>query len=229
MNHAQASPTSLSPEALQREYLRCLLVPDGRGARTLVGEAVAAGVPAATLYLRVITPAMYEIGRLWETACISVAQEHLATQITQVVIATLSLGLRAPGCLGTGRLAIVAATPGELHALGSQMVADFLEAHGWSVLALGADVPGHEVAGLARTRQPDVVALSTALPGHLLSVTRTCQLLRRLPAPPFVVVGGRAYGGDPSRASAVGADAFADDPQSLLEVLSRRFDRHGAR
>lgn len=220
MNSAGAP---LSAQSLEREYLRCLLLPDGRAARTLVDEAVAAGLPADAVYLRVITPAMYEIGRLWETAQISVAQEHLATQITQVVIATLSLRLRAPERVGAGRVAIVSATPGELHALGSQMVADFLEAQGWNVLALGADAPAQELAGLAQARQPDVIALSTALPGHLLSVTRACQLLRQLARPPLVVVGGHAYGGDPSRAKAVGADAFADDPQSLLELLSQRF------
>lgn len=212
-------------DELERDYLECLLAPDGRRARQLVEHALSAGVPAATIYLRVIAPAMHEIGRLWETAQVSVAQEHLATQISQAVIASLGLHLIAGDRIGVGRVAIVSCTPGELHALAGQMVADFLEAQGWTVLALGADVPAHELAALAHAREARLVALSTALPGHLLQVTRTCQLLRRLPTPPYIVAGGRAYGGDATRAGAVGADAFADDPEVLLAHLRQHFAR----
>ncbi len=178
---------------------------------------------AETLYLKVIAPAMYEIGRLWETAQISVAQEHLSTQITQAAIASLGIYLHGGEPIGAGRVAIVASSPGELHALGTQIVADFLETQGWQVLNLGADIPAAELAELARRRRAAVVALSTALPGHLLLVTRTFQLLRALDPRPFIVAGGRAYAGDARRALAVGADAFADDPERLLEVLGERF------
>jgi MerR family transcriptional regulator, light-induced transcriptional regulator len=209
--------------ALEREYLGHLLVADGRATREVIERALADGVPAAVLYLEVIAPAMYEIGRLWETAQISVAQEHLSTQITQAAIASLSLHLRSGPPIGAGRVAVTTSSPGEMHVLGTQMVADFLETQGWEVLNLGADSPAAEVAELARQRGAAVVALSTALPGHLLSVTRTCQLLRQLPEPPYIVAGGRAYGGDAQRALTLGADAFADDPERLLELLARRF------
>jgi methanogenic corrinoid protein MtbC1 len=223
VSQAPGTLQARSADDLERDYLQCLIAPDGRRARQLVEHALAAGVPAATIYLRVIVPAMHEIGRLWETAQLSVAQEHLATQITQAVIASLGLHLTAGDRIGAGRVAIASSTPGELHALAGQIVADFLEAQGWTVLALGADVPAHELVALAHEREAQLVALSTALPGHLLQVTRTCQLLRQLPTPPYIVAGGRAYGGDATRARAVGADAFADDPEGLLAHLREHF------
>jgi CheY-like chemotaxis protein len=79
-----------------------------------------------------------------------------------------------------------------------------------------------------RENDAALVALSTALSGHLLSVTRVCQLLRQLPRPPFIVAGGRAYGGDRARALAVGADAFAGDPEELLALLGRHFETDAA-
>jgi methanogenic corrinoid protein MtbC1 len=211
------------PEALEQQYLTCLLKPDLGGARALIDDALGAGLPAREAYLRVVAPAMYEIGRLWETAQISVAQEHLATQISQIVLAGLGLHLPPRGDVGRSRVAIVASSPGELHALGTQMVGDFLEIQGWEVLALGADVPAPELVALADERGAALVALSTALPGHLLSVTRTCQLLRQLDRTPHIVVGGRAYGGDAGLARAVGADAFAPDPDALLTHLAEVF------
>jgi methanogenic corrinoid protein MtbC1 len=220
-------PASAAPEPqigqLREKYLDLLLAPDARGARDLARTALESGVSASALYLQVITPAMHEIGRLWESAQITVAQEHLSTQISQMVIATLGGQIAGAEPIGAGRVAIVASSPGERHALGGAMVADFLESQGWDVLALGADIPVHELVELTQHREADVVALSTALPGNLLSVTRTCQLLRRLPKPPLIVVGGRAYRGDESRALAVGADAFADDPETLLDLLQSKF------
>ena len=166
---------------------------------------------------------MREIGRLWEAARVSVAQEHLATQITQAVIATLGLALNDTTTVGRGRLAMVACSPGERHALGGQMVADFLESQGWTTLALGPDTPIDDLVGFARSQRAELVALSTALPRNLLSVTRTCGLLRRLDPIPMIVVGGQAYRGNAQQAHAVGADAFADSPLDLLELLATRF------
>lgn len=217
-----------SPPDLARDYVACLMAPDARRARAIIEDGLEAGLSAATLYLHVIDPAMREVGRLWETAQASVAQEHLATQITQSVIATLGLQLDGEASVGAGRLAIVASSPGERHALGGQMVADFLESQGWTALALGPDTPVEALVGFARSQHAELVALSTALTRNLLSVTRTCGLLRKLDPPPLIVVGGQAYGGDAQQALAVGADAFAEGPVALLEFLAVQFAPDGA-
>jgi methanogenic corrinoid protein MtbC1 len=128
MKEPVASLQASSPEDLGQRYLDCLLAPDARGARRLIDDALASGVSASTLYLHVIAPAMHEVGRLWETSEVSVAQEHLATQVTQVVIASLGLHVYGGRPVGAGRVAVVSSSPGEMHALGGQMVADFLEA-----------------------------------------------------------------------------------------------------
>ena len=222
-----ASPATGDVAELQAAFLEALLAPEARAARRLVLDAAAAGVPVARLYLDVLRPSLHEIGRLWEEARIGVAQEHLATQITQSVLAELSLSLTGDRSVGAGRRAIVTCSPGELHVVGGQMVADFLEADGWDVMLLGADVPAAEVADLAREHEVELVALSTALPAHLLTAGVVCAALRRLPEPPFIVAGGQAYAGDRRRALAVGADDLAADPEALLRLLAARAGADG--
>ncbi len=223
-----ASPMTGRPAALvdpcdrlRSEYLEAVLAPDARGARRLIQEAVADGLPVGAVYLRVLQPVMEEVGRRWERAELTVAGEHLATQITQAVLAGLAAEL-APGEGGRGRKAVVSCTPGELHAIGGQMVSDFLEADGWEVLTLGADVPADALAELVAAQDIEVVALSTALPANLLAVSSSCTALKRLERPPFIVAGGRAFGGDPARAEMTGADAYAADPEQLLGILADR-------
>ena len=87
MSTAEYESDGPSTGELSSAYLECLIAPDARRARSLIEESLAAGISAASLYLEVIDPAMREVGRLWEIARLSVAQEHLATQITQSVIA----------------------------------------------------------------------------------------------------------------------------------------------
>lgn len=206
-------------DQLREAYLEALLAPDGRRARELVTEAVAAGTPVSDVYLRVLQPAMEEIGSRWQRAQLTVAGEQLATQITQAVLAGLAADL-VPGEGGRGRRAVVSCPPGELHAIGGQMVADFLEADGWDVRTLGTDVPAERLAQIVGEEGADVVALSAALPANLLAVNAACSALRRLPDPPFIVAGGRAFNGDPVRARVAGADAYASDPEHLLRILA---------
>jgi methanogenic corrinoid protein MtbC1 len=208
-------------DVLRDDYVAAVLRPDARAARALIAEAAHDGITVEALYLGVLQPALEEVGRRWELAQISVAREHLATQISQAVLAELA-GRLAPGGGGAGRTAIVSCSPGELHAMGGRMVADFLEADGWEVMMLGADVPAHELAALAGEERAAVVALSTALPEHLLAAGAACAALRRLPDPPLIVAGGRAFNGDGARARAVGADAYASDPSDLLRLLAER-------
>lgn len=210
-------------DALRDAYLEALLAPDARRARELVLGAADDGTPVPRLYAEVLQPALHEIGRRWERAAISVAQEHLATQMTQAVLAQLSMRLTDSGTGGDGRTAIIACSPGEMHSIGPQMVADFLEADGWSTLLLGADVPPEDVAAMAAEHGAELVALSTTLPAHLLSAGLTCNALRRLPEPPLIVAGGQAYAGDEDRARLVGADAYASDPERFLQIVGKRF------
>jgi methanogenic corrinoid protein MtbC1 len=212
-------------DEVRRRYLEHLLAPDARAAWDEITAALDDGARAAQVYLEVLTPAMVEIGQLWETARIGVAQEHLATQITQTVLARLAPSLEDAATAFVGRrrrTAIVAGTPGELHGIGARMVADFLEASGWDVLLLGPDTPVGEIVALTARRTPDVVALSTSLSFNLLAAGGVFARLRELDAPPLLIAGGRAYEGQADRALLAGADMFAADPEALLRELALR-------
>ena len=208
-------------DGLRDEYVSAILAPDARRAQQLMNDAVNSGIPITRLYLEVLDPALHEVGTRWEAARITVAHEHLATQITQAVLARLAAKL-VPGDGGRGRKVVVTCSPGERHVLGGQMVADFLEADGWDVLQLGGDTPVESLAALVESQHVEFVALSTALPAHLLAAGAACAALRRLDPAPFIVAGGQGFEGDEQRALVIGADAYARDPEALLHILHAR-------
>jgi methanogenic corrinoid protein MtbC1 len=212
----------LATPTLRDDYLAALLAGDATHARHVVDAAVRTGVPIADVYLEVLAPAMQEVGERWSAGELSVAYEHYATAITQGVLGVLGPQMRVAPT--SGRLAVVACTPGERHALGAQMVADFLEGNGWEVLHLGPSLPTADLVALVESEQPDAVVLSTSTVDRLAGAEAALTGLRETDDPPYVVVGGRAWQAasedEPAR---LGADAHVGGPVELIRLLTERF------
>jgi MerR family transcriptional regulator, light-induced transcriptional regulator len=211
--------------ALPRGWFADVLL--GRRPREARAAALALadeGLPPREIYLGVLGPAMEEVGSRWQRGIATVAQEHLATAVVSSIMATLAPRLAEPPPVA--RLAVLACTDGELHVVGLRMLGDFLEADGWEVLYLGAETPGADLSRFVADRKPDVVGLSTTLSTHLEAAKATVASLQALPIVPFILVGGRAYGGDADVARRVGADAFGSDAGEASKLLRARFN-HG--
>jgi methanogenic corrinoid protein MtbC1 len=214
----EASPIS----SLSGDYLAALLAGDAVRARWLVDSAVEQGTPVLDVYLHVLTPALVEVGERWASGEISVADEHYATAITQGIIGALAPRIRTRP--SSGRLAIVACAPGEQHALGSQMVTDVLEAHGWEAIGLGASMPAADLAAMVDAERPDAVCLSASVPETMPGLADALARMRAQDDPPLLIVGGRAWLDlPPDQAAGFGADAQVSDPLELIRVLTERF------
>jgi methanogenic corrinoid protein MtbC1 len=204
---------------LRQRYVDALVAGDLAAASRLIESADA---DVRTVYLQVLQPALYEIGRRWEEAEISVAQEHLATATTQSVMARLAERFDVSGPR-RGRKVLVACAEGELHSIGVRMVADFLEGDGWEVLFVGALSPPAAVAELAAAQAVEVVALSAALAQRVPEVVSAVQALRALDPVPVIAVGGQAFGGDAAVAAGTGADLYAADAAAFVAQLAMLF------
>jgi hypothetical protein len=85
----------------------------------------------------VLVAVQREFGRLWQRGEIHVGEEHLGSRLTEEILARLSArGERTPN----GKRVVVASTSGDLHEIGSRMVAYRFERRGWEVSFLGANV-----------------------------------------------------------------------------------------
>ena len=216
----------MTPADAHGRYLAAVLAGNRKQAFGVVDEALAAGMALRPLYLEVFQPALREIGRLWQDNRITVADEHLATAITQAAMARLYDRLFAAATPG-GRLLVAACADQERHEVGLRMLCDILEMDGWDTVFLGASVPVDALVGMVRERRPDVVALSAAISPHLSRVREAIRAIRDdVPGPqPVIAVGGRAFADDPELAVRLGADLTARDAAEAAERLKERFER----
>lgn len=207
-------------DALARQYLAALLRGERGAASQMVLDAVASGVRVQEVYLQVFQRTQHEIGRLWQTNQISVAQEHYCSAATQTIMSQLYpyifQGMRK------GRSVVVACVGGELHEIGARMVADLFEMQGWDSHFLGANTPPESILRTVAERRPDVLALSATITGHISLVGDLIRQLReKVPQPPRVFVGGYAFNLSPKLWHKVGADGFAPNAAAAVRAAER--------
>jgi len=148
---------------LGRAYARALLAGDEIGAELAVRDAIDARLTTAEIDEEIIAPALWLIGRLWARGEISVADEHLATEISLRVLALQRETVRTTH-ERAGRKALLAAPAGELHTVALQMNANLLRDAGYTVLMLGPDVPPGALAEAAVRHEPSVICLTATMP-----------------------------------------------------------------
>src|SRR3954451_3787668 len=111
--------------ALARAYAEALLIGDEVAADAVIREAIDADLSLAEVSEEIIAPALWLVGELWQRGEISVADEHLATEITLRVLALQREAERLAVSRGAHR--VMLATPaGELHVVALRMVANLL-------------------------------------------------------------------------------------------------------
>lgn len=208
----------MSIKTTYEHYLAALRRGDRRQALGVVQLALTTQVDIRDLYMEVFQPAMHEIGRLWETNQLTVAQEHLATAITQSVMAQLYGHVFAHPCIG--RTLVATCIGGELHELGIRMVADFFELEGWDVFYLGANVPQEEVVEMLHERRTDLLGISVSLNPH---VKQAHDLIRAVRATPVgrevvIMVGGHPFNREPHLVEMVGADFTALNAREAVRL-----------
>jgi methanogenic corrinoid protein MtbC1 len=148
--------------AIARNFLSALLTGDEVEAEVAVRDARATGLSVERINEEIIAPALRLIGDLWARGEISVADEHLATEICVRVLVLQDEADRVAGGRGHRR-ALLAAPSGELHVVALRMAANLLRRSGYDALLLGGDVPADALADAADRHHADVVCLSATM------------------------------------------------------------------
>lgn len=169
-NFKAEEPGVLAGENAQKFY-QALVRQDINEALKIGEYEFARDLKPDNFYQYTVQPAMHHIGTHWELGKLSVAEEHIATSIAQTVVSTLHL--RNPGAGKVVGRAVVTSVAGELHDLGTRMVAHSLAVAGWEVTCLGANMPIMTIAETVRKIKPDFVGFSLTMPYYL-------QYLRRI-------------------------------------------------
>lgn len=207
-------------QKLVTAYTAAALEGDRVQAHQIINTAMDGGVPLHDIYLKLFQPSLYQIGTLWENGKVSIAQEHLATAITQAVLGAVFTHAKLPASLN--RHAVVACLSGNYHEIGPRMVADFLQLEGYNTRFLGANTPTEAVIELVDRLKPAVVGLPATTPEQIAPVRAAIEQLRAefVTYRPVVMVGGQAFNLQEGLWQHVAADVWGADGQQAITRLT---------
>lgn len=223
LHHKTAAQDSYLEEegelaGLAKAYIDALLQGERHRASQLILEAVKNGASIKAIYLDVFQRSQYEIGRLWMTNHISVAQEHYCTAATQLIMSQLY-----PYIFSTekiGRRLIATCIGGELHEIGMRMVTDFFEMDGWDTYYMGANTPTNTILQTLDERQPDILGISATMTFHIQAVEDLIARVREknTEKPLKILVGGYPFLRNPELWQKVGADGFGANASEAIQI-----------
>jgi methanogenic corrinoid protein MtbC1 len=203
----------------QRIFLESILKGQRRTATAIAMEAIRNGSSIVDVYTEIFQESQYQLGRLWESNKITIAEEHMATAITQFVMAQIYPLIETTDTV-RGKM-VITGVEGEMHQIGANMVADVLETKGWDVRFLGTNMPHQGILKAVEEHQADVVGISATM---LFSIPKVAQIIHQLRETfgsdkQKIIVGGACFRQVPHLFSEIGADGFAADLKTVLSLL----------
>jgi len=207
-------PPMDSRDALCEVYVQAQLVGDRREAlRVIVEQGLRGGLSCGDVH-QVIQRAQREIGRLWLEDRITIAQEHMATAISQVVLSHVYQ--YADALPPNGKRVTVACVEGEQHDFPSRLVADSLDLAGFEVRFLGANVPTRHLLQMLSEQAPDLLVLSVTMTFNLPALRDAVARVREEHPHLPLAIGGGACVWNKTLAEELRPDIVGSDASELV-------------
>jgi trimethylamine corrinoid protein len=206
-------------EELFNDIRKAIVEGDKPRARELAREAIRSGVDLNEVIDKGYVPGIQAVGELWEKGdyflpelitsaeCMKAAMDILQPEMAKANIKSRSLGK-----------VVIGTVEGDIHDIGKNLVASMLQANGFEVFDLGADVKLERFIEKAEAVGADFICLSALLTTTMVNQKRFVALLteRNLRARYKVLVGGAPA--SQKWADEAGADGYAANAVAAVKL-----------
>lgn len=142
----------------------------------LIGEYLQKKSPAE-IFDEFICPAMREIGELWASGELTVAEEHLATRTACNAVHKLRNALPVPA--PPEKLAMCCAVGGDFHELPTFLAQVVLENEGWEVMNFGGNMPLAFLTKEVLKHQPNALCISATFIENIVQFSDDYQIFSK--------------------------------------------------
>ena len=137
---------------------------------------------------KILRPVMYDIGEHWSTNKISIATEHVASNIAQTLVRIIMD--KVSGSSKKKKI-LICVPVGEEHHLGCDVLETYLSIKGFKVYNMGTSMPTESIIGFIENNKPDMVFISITLPDNLSAGQRLVKKIKEEYNIP-ILIGGYA-------------------------------------
>ena len=133
---------------------------------------------------KIFRPVMYQIGEDWAENKISIATEHVASNVAQGLIKIIMDKNQGES---NKKKVLICIPQGEEHRLGCDVLETFLSTKGFKVYNMGNSMPNESILSFIGTNKPDTVLISITLEDNIKAGQRLVKKIAdSYPVPIFV-------------------------------------------
>lgn len=199
-------------------YLNYLLAGEREEAFNFIMDLHAKGLSLQTIYIEILQAVQYNVGYLWHTNKVSVAQEHYITQATRLLMTKLyHQNIRTRKSKGK---ILATCAPGEQHDMGLRMVVDLLELDGWNVSYLGPNTPEASIIDYIENEKPDIVAISVTIPTHIEATKNLIKRIKLEYSQSKIITGGYSFNNKRDLWQQIDSDGFAENAIDAIKLVN---------
>lgn len=143
---------------------------------------------ASDFFDRILKPVMYKIGDDWASGKISIATEHVASNIAQTLVRKIMDKISRSE---KKRKVLICVPIGEEHHLGCDVLETYLSTKGFSVYNMGAAMPTESILDFISNKKPEIILISITLDDNLVAGQRLVRKIKNQFNIP-VLIGGYA-------------------------------------
>ncbi len=166
-----------------------------------------------------LIPALDRVGADYEAGRAFLPQLLSAAQAAQAVFAVIQDSMGSGESVRREKV-IIATVKGDIHDIGKNIVKTVMANYGYDLLDLGRDVPPETIAEAAVRETVRLVGLSALMTTTLPAMEETVRLLKALPTPPAIMLGGAVV--TPDYADRLGCH-YAKDAKAAVEIARKIF------
>lgn len=138
---------------------------------------------------KILRPVMYKIGEDWANNTISIATEHVASNVAQTLVKIIMDKVTG----NANKKKILICVPlGEEHHLGCDVLETYLSIKGFKVYNMSTSIPTESILSFIEYNNPDIVLISITLEDNISAGQRLVKKIKEQYDIP-ILVGGIAF------------------------------------
>ena len=174
---------------LQEKFFRALITGDKKKVSAIFDQFITTH-ELGQFYRKIFIPTMTKIGDEWEAKKLSVAAEHIASNVAENLIKNISDKTKTDGKKGK----ILLTTPyGENHSIGCSVLESFLQNKGFIVFNLAPSTPSQDLVNFMKSAKPNSIVISITLKDNIKAGQRLVSQIRQKSKKIPIYVGGQAF------------------------------------
>lgn len=209
-----------SAQKTTQERIRQAIIEGEREAiGPLVMQAMAEGMPAFSIFVDEMTPAIRKLGDLFGQRLKFIPHLIAGADTMKKGVEILQPHMEAKESTEAKGTIVFATVKGDIHDIGKNICILMLRNFGYKVIDLGRNVPLETILETAEREGAQIVALSALMTTTMIQMKLAIDLIRTRNLPYKVMVGGAVV--TPKFSTEIGADGYGKDVGEVVPLTER--------